>query len=452
MKRLIAFFSALAISIGSSAQAQFIGPVPGSGGGTPGGADTQLQYNNAGAFGGLSTLTWDGTKFSLSAQLIDSTNGAASTPPSLLSGTWFTGGTATTTKPQFLVEPAGTTSTAWSTSGTGLGVNAPAGFTGNLADLQTGGSSKFVVSGNGNVGLGTTSPQAKLVAIGDIGAAGNIYIGDNQRGFFIDPAGSFTYGMGKSAAGSSARLDFFANGIRMVITSTGNVGIGTTSPTQQLTLRSTGNYAIDNGSGTADLMFGRNAAASFRFGAADAAAPIAQTIGPQSVVAGTTNGAGANWTINNSLSTGSGVGGDEVHTTSASNAAATSQNAGVEILRLKASATGTNNPGRILASGQIESSGSQPTAAGAGGTCTTGAIAGGANAGTVTLTGACAATNTITLTFPTASATGWACDATDRNTPATLIQETATTTTTAVMTVAATTGATDVVQYKCTAY
>jgi hypothetical protein len=31
------------------------------GGGTPGGADTQLQYNNAGAFGGASQLTYDGT-------------------------------------------------------------------------------------------------------------------------------------------------------------------------------------------------------------------------------------------------------------------------------------------------------------------------------------------------------------------------------------------------------
>lgn len=31
----------------------------GGGGGTPGGADTQIQYNNGGAFGGVSDLTWD---------------------------------------------------------------------------------------------------------------------------------------------------------------------------------------------------------------------------------------------------------------------------------------------------------------------------------------------------------------------------------------------------------
>lgn len=33
-----------------------------AGGGTPGGSDTQLQYNNAGAFGGISGATTDGTK------------------------------------------------------------------------------------------------------------------------------------------------------------------------------------------------------------------------------------------------------------------------------------------------------------------------------------------------------------------------------------------------------
>lgn len=80
-------------------------------------------------------------------------NGAASTPPLLLSGTWFTGGTATTTKPQMLVEPSGTTSTGWSTSGTGLGINAASGFTGNLLDLQIAGAraARFYPSGNGSL-------------------------------------------------------------------------------------------------------------------------------------------------------------------------------------------------------------------------------------------------------------------------------------------------------------
>jgi hypothetical protein len=49
-----------------------------------------------------------------------------------------------------LIEPSGTTSTAWSTSGTGLGVNAPSGFAGNLLDLQVNGTSIFSVGSVGN--------------------------------------------------------------------------------------------------------------------------------------------------------------------------------------------------------------------------------------------------------------------------------------------------------------
>ena len=46
--------------IWDSANSEF---VPGNvgGGGTPGGANTQIQFNNAGAFGGTANLTWSGT-------------------------------------------------------------------------------------------------------------------------------------------------------------------------------------------------------------------------------------------------------------------------------------------------------------------------------------------------------------------------------------------------------
>ena len=81
--------------------------------------------------------------------MTNTTNGAASTPPSRLTGTWFTGGSATTTKPQLLIEPTGTTSTAWSTAGTGLGVNAASGFTGNLIDVQLNGVSKVKIRYDG---------------------------------------------------------------------------------------------------------------------------------------------------------------------------------------------------------------------------------------------------------------------------------------------------------------
>jgi len=73
--------------------------------------------------------------------VVHTVNGAASAPPLSLTGTWFTGGTSTTTKPQFLIEPTGTTSTGWATTGTAIGANAASGFTGRLIDLQIAGSS-----------------------------------------------------------------------------------------------------------------------------------------------------------------------------------------------------------------------------------------------------------------------------------------------------------------------
>jgi hypothetical protein len=108
------------------------------------GSTGQLVFNNAGAYSGLSGVTTDGTDITLTGRFISSLNGAASAPPGTFTGTWFTGGTATTTKPQVLIEPTGTTSTAWSTSGTGLGVNAASGFGGRLLDLQLNGTSRAV--------------------------------------------------------------------------------------------------------------------------------------------------------------------------------------------------------------------------------------------------------------------------------------------------------------------
>jgi hypothetical protein len=110
------------------------------------GSTGQLVFNNAGAYSGLSGVTTDGTDITLTGRFISSLNGAASAPPGTFTGTWFTGGTATTTKPQVLIEPTGTTSTAWSTSGTGLGVNAASGFAGNLLDLQVNGTRELSIS------------------------------------------------------------------------------------------------------------------------------------------------------------------------------------------------------------------------------------------------------------------------------------------------------------------
>lgn len=69
------------------------------------------------------------------------------------------------------------------------------------------------------------------------------------------------------------------------------------------------------------------AAATFQMGAADAAAPVAQTLGVQSVVAGTSNTAGVTTTIRDSAGTGTGVGGNIIFQYAPHGSSGTAQNA-----------------------------------------------------------------------------------------------------------------------------
>lgn len=68
--------------------------------------------------------------------------------------------------------------------------------------------------------------------------------------------------------------------------------------------------------------------ATLQLGAADAAAPVAQTLQVQSVVAGTTNTAGADFSIYGSKSTGTGAGGSLKFYTSPAGSTGSAQNAG----------------------------------------------------------------------------------------------------------------------------
>jgi hypothetical protein len=89
-----------------------------------------------------------------------------------------------------------------------------------------------------------------------------------------------------------------------------------------------------------DTILRRRAAANLQLGAADAAAPVAQTLSVQSVVAGTTNTAGANLTIAGSQGTGTGAGGSIVFRVAPAGASGTAQNALVAGATLAPSGTG----------------------------------------------------------------------------------------------------------------
>ena len=88
--------------------------------------------------------TWTGAH-------IFSVAGAASTPALSITGAPYTGGSTTTNFPQFYMND-GTGPTTFSAAGTEMGINAPNGFTGNLADYHiNGGPSVFAVNYQGAI-------------------------------------------------------------------------------------------------------------------------------------------------------------------------------------------------------------------------------------------------------------------------------------------------------------
>lgn len=155
------------------------------------GSNSQLVWNSSGAYSGVSNSTVDSSgNITIGGRFIDICAAAASLPPISVSGTWYTGGTATTTKPQVIIEPIGTTSTGWNTAGTGLGVNAPSGFSGNLLDLQVNGSSHARIQ-PGFVGLGRNN--ATVVFAGGLDTNEGPGTSCTVSGFKVRAGGSYSF-------------------------------------------------------------------------------------------------------------------------------------------------------------------------------------------------------------------------------------------------------------------
>jgi|SRR5579872_75581 len=143
-----------------------------------------------------------------------------------------------------------------------------------LADLQVGSNSVFSVDFNGNLLFGGA---LRTGSVGAVSAGGNVFAGldDNTRGQIL---------------------------------------FGTASDARLL----------------------RRGANSIQLGASDAATAVAQTFGVQGVVAGTSNTAGADFTIAGSQGTGTGLGGKLVFQTAPAGTTGTAQNAEQAVLSLDA--------------------------------------------------------------------------------------------------------------------
>jgi hypothetical protein len=114
--------------------------------------------------------------------------------------------------------------------------------------IAGGGSSPWVISGSnisyasGNVGIGTTSPTA-LVTVDPTSTTGTILRVSNGDvgGHIFDLLST-----GSANTNGAGRLDFFdktAGLSRLSITSSGNIGIGTTSPSQVLSVQGNGLFS-----------------------------------------------------------------------------------------------------------------------------------------------------------------------------------------------------------------
>ena len=171
-----------------------------SGGGAPGGASLTVQYNNAGAFGGMSGTSWDDTNRSLT----------------------MTGATVTTSHPVFDMTQT------WNAGGvvfTGLRLNVTntASAAGSiLQDLQVGGSSVFQVQ-----------------------KTGDVLLTQNNTGYWV--SGVLNYGIGTIT--SSGITDIYANGFPLVRSNgvSGLVSVATL-------------FGMGTNVGTTDIFLARDAA------------------------------------------------------------------------------------------------------------------------------------------------------------------------------------------------
>ena len=205
----------------------------GGGGGTPAGSSSWIQYNNGGSFGATSHLAYNGNinnDFVISAPYSGATQGQVNI------GLGITGFDGVT-----LGKFAG------SASGTVIAANQASGFTGNFADFQLAGSSKFTIGFDGKItvvgvySLPTTAGTAGSVLTSN-GTGNQFYwsapgaAGGGSGTVTSGTAGSVAYYTGTgTTVGGSPGFTYTTSGTASTINVFGGSAIGTTIFTVQAT-------------------------------------------------------------------------------------------------------------------------------------------------------------------------------------------------------------------------
>lgn len=300
MKKL--FLAALMfIGLTSQVIAQITGP---GGAGVPGGTPNQVQYNNAGAFGGF-TVGGDGTLPAGTGLLnVTSLNGKAVT----LAGALTTVGAFATT-----LTTTGATALTLPTAGT-LAITSANTFTG-IQTLPAGSAAApSMTLGDATTGLYRSALNQWGLAVN--GAIGYIFTGTDTT----IPDGKINFGAATGAnigRTSGQNIGFYSGA-----TAYASIGIN------GIIIENTDNlsWAVTPANLTGNTFIGRAGAANIRQGDIDAAVPVAQTFSTQSVIAGTSNTAGVNRIFAGSQGTGTGIGGSILFQVAKSGISGTAQN------------------------------------------------------------------------------------------------------------------------------
>jgi hypothetical protein len=219
----------------------------GSGNGTPGGANTEVQYNDAGTFGASAGFTFNNTTNTLSATNITAT-------ANITGGNLTTGGSLSVTGNANIgnIGTAGVVTATGNVRGGNINTGGLVSATGNVigGNLVTGGA--LSVTGNANVGnIGaaagvfttvtgslTTAAQPNITSLGtltSVSVSGNANIGNIGTAGIITATGNITGGNiitsgNVSATGNVTAANFIGSGSGTpTVTSATNLDLSATS-------------------------------------------------------------------------------------------------------------------------------------------------------------------------------------------------------------------------------
>ena len=248
----------------------------------PAGSNTQVQYNNAGAFGASSNFVWDNTNTRLgiatSSPTQDLSIGGLGATPSTFKSISFQSGATELNYVRSVVQDGNNYALTFGTYATGLAERMRITAAGNLVigattasnKLEVNGSARFYTAANGDVSITHSGLVSSITAAGSVSLAfgtnntekmrldtsGNMLMGTTSTlgypGLVFNMKSSGSY-IGLNASSTEARvfatwdatavpMTFYMGGVeRARITTAGGFSVGTTSDPGVGAIYATGN-------------------------------------------------------------------------------------------------------------------------------------------------------------------------------------------------------------------